>query len=70
MMMMMIDDDDDDDDNIFINVDSFSLSSSGNKVHGTMMAGLAGATGGNGVCGVGVAFKASLSGTFGIFSFE
>ena len=29
------------------------------------MAGLAGATGGNGVCGVGVAFKASLSGTFG-----
>jgi len=38
------------------------LSSSGNKAHGTMMAGLAGATGGNGVCGVGVAFKASLSG--------
>jgi len=36
--------------------------SSGNQVHGTMMAGLAGATGGNGVCGVGVAFKASLSG--------
>jgi len=41
------------------------LSSSGNKEHGTLMAGLAGATEGNGNCGVGVSFKASLSGIMG-----
>ena len=35
---------------------------SGRDAHGTMMAGLAAASANNGVCGVGVAYDASVSG--------